>query len=66
MEHFALEDSYVLDVRESDHELRFEVEAVMTSEHPRWSQPKPGEVHAYLRLDIVFAQPRRIEWVEKG
>ena len=60
-----LEDSYILDVRESDQELRFEVEAVMTREHPRWSQPKDGEANAYLVVDIVFAQPRRVEWVEK-
>ena len=55
MEHFAFEDSHILDVRESDKELRFEVKAVMTSKHPRWSEPKPGEVHAYLVVDIVFA-----------
>ena len=65
MEHFAFEDSHILDVRESDQELCFEVEAVMTPDHPRWSQPKPGEVHAYLVVDVIFAQPRRIEWVEK-
>ena len=65
LEHVYLEDSYLLAIGESDCELRFEVEAVITEAHPRWSTPKPGEQYSYLRVDLVFADPRRIDWIER-
>jgi len=60
-----LEDSYVLGVREEATELRFELEAVLTEAHPKWSTPKSGEQYAYLPVDLVFPHPRRVEWIER-
>jgi hypothetical protein len=66
LEALYLEDSYVLGIRESGSEVRFELEAVLTEDHPRWSPPKAGEQYAYLRMDLVFPNTRRIEWVEQA
>lgn len=66
LEALYLEDSHVLGVREAPCEVRFELEAVLTEHHLKWSPPKPGEQYAYLRVDLVFPNPRRIEWLEKA
>ena len=66
IEALYLEDSYVLGVREGTTDVRFELEAVLTEDHPKWSPPKPGEQYAYLRVDLVFPNPRRVEWIERA
>jgi hypothetical protein len=66
LEALYLEDSYVLGVRESPSEVRFELEAVLTEDHPSWSPPRPNEQYAYRRVDLVFPNPGQIEWVEKA
>ena len=53
----------VLGVHKGTSEVRFELDAVLTEDHPNWSAPKPNEQYAYLRVDLVFPNPRRIEWV---
>ncbi len=60
-----LEDSFVLAIHESRDELRFDLEAVLTENRPQWKPPKPDEQYAYLRIGLVFEQPRRIEWIRK-
>ena len=65
LEHLYLEDSYVLGIREQHDELRFELEAVLTEDHPRWAPPKPGEAYAYRRVDLVFVRPSRVWWIEQ-
>jgi hypothetical protein len=65
LEAVYLDDSWVLGIHESESALRFELEAVLSEDHPQWSPPKPGEQYAYLRLDLVFANPRRVEWIER-
>jgi hypothetical protein len=64
-EHLYLEDSWVLGVHESDDELRFDVEAVLTESHPDWHPPKDREVYAYKRLALVFARPRQVTWLRR-
>jgi hypothetical protein len=65
-EHLYLEDSWVLAVHESEHELRFDLEAVLTEEHPEWHPPKAGEVYAYKRLAVAFREPREVTWLERA
>jgi hypothetical protein len=65
LQEIYLEDSYVLDVTESAGELRFDLDAVLTEAHPRWTHPKPGEQYCYLRLSLVFAGPRRVDWLRR-
>lgn len=65
LEHLYLEDSWVLGVFEEPDELRFDVEAVLTEQHPDWHPPKPGEQYAYKRLALVFRRPREVVWLER-
>ena len=64
-EHLYLEDSWVLRVNDTPGELRFDMEAVLTEDHPQWHPPKPGEQYAYKRVALVFAKPRRVQWAER-
>lgn len=66
LESLYLEDSYVLGINAGPSNVRFELEAVVTENHPEWSPPKSGEQYAYLRADLVFPNPRRIDWVERS
>jgi hypothetical protein len=64
-EHLYLEDSWVLGIRESADELRFEVEAALTQDHPEWHPPEADAVHTYKRLVVVFRKPRQVTWVQR-
>jgi hypothetical protein len=66
LEALYLEDSYVLGVREEPSEVRIGLEAVLTEDHPSWSPPKPDEQYAYRRIELVFPNTRRVDWVEKS
>jgi hypothetical protein len=66
LEHLYLEDSWVLGVYESDKSITFDLDAVLTEQHPDWHPPQPGEQYAYSRLALVFPGIRRIEWLDRG
>ncbi|RBO94338.1 hypothetical protein [Nocardia puris] len=61
-----LEDSYVLGISEEPGEVRFELDAVLTPEHPRYHAPPPGEQYCYARGDLVFAEVTKVEWVTRS
>ncbi|HLW95859.1 MAG TPA: hypothetical protein VKS25_10805, partial [Solirubrobacteraceae bacterium] len=60
-----LEDSYVLAIHESEGELRIDLDAVLTENHPQWTPPKPGEPYCFRRIRLIFERPRRVEWIRK-
>jgi hypothetical protein len=66
LENLYLEDSWVLGVYESDRSLTFDLDAVLTEQHPRWHPPTPGEQYAYCRLTLTFPAVRSIEWLDRG
>lgn len=66
LEHLYLEDSCLLAVHEVGGELRLDVEAVITEQHPRYTAPKPDEAYSYLRIAIVFREPRSVDWSERS
>jgi len=66
LEHLYLEDSWVLGVYESDGVLNFDLEAVLTEQHPYWEPPKPGEMYCYGRVALTFPGVRSIEWISRG
>jgi hypothetical protein len=66
LEHLYLEDSYLLAVHEDGDELRLDIEAVMTEQHPRFTPRKPHETYSYLRVAIVFIEPRSVDWLERS
>jgi hypothetical protein len=60
-----LEDSYVLGVQESETALRFDLDAVLTENHSKYSPPKKDEYYCFLRVTLVFPGLRRVEWVKR-
>jgi hypothetical protein len=56
----------VLGVFESDDSLSFDLDAVLTEQHPQWHLPKPGEQYAYRRVSLTFPTLRAIEWLDRG
>ena len=66
LEHVYLEDSWVLGVFESAASLSFDLEAVLTEQHPQWEPRKPGEQYTYRRLWLTFPNVRRVEWLDRG
>jgi hypothetical protein len=62
---YYLEDSFVLAIRETADEVRFVLEAVLTPTHPKWSPPNPGEVHPYLKVELVFPSVQRVNWIKR-
>jgi len=53
-DHLYLEDSYVLEILEEAAEVRFEMEFVLTEQHPDFQLPRAGEQYCYRRGTIWF------------
>jgi hypothetical protein len=66
LENVYLEDSWVLGVFESDDSLSFDLDAVLTEQHPQGHPPKPGEQYAYRRVSLTFPTLRAIESLDRG
>lgn len=49
-----LEDSFVLAIRESPHELVFELDAVLTPNCPAYAPPPENEQYCYHRGELIF------------
>ncbi len=61
-----LEDSYVMDIVESDSGITFVLEAVLTPEHPEYHPPVAGEQYCYADGNLVFGDVLGIEWVDRS
>jgi hypothetical protein len=55
----VLEESWVLDLHVSETTATFDLEAVLTVEHPQHRPPRPGEFYTYLRasLEVTGREP---------
>jgi hypothetical protein len=65
LEYLYLEDSYALGIAHEPGELRIDLEAVLTEQHPRYRPPKSDEQYCYMRLAISFPQPRSVTWIRR-
>ena len=61
-----LEDSFVLDIHESDKELSIFIEAVLTERHPLYSKPNKNEQYCYKKCKIIFTNCSSINWITKN
>jgi hypothetical protein len=61
-----LEDSYVLGISESSEQIVFHLDAVLTSEHPAYHSPRPGEQYCYEKGSLVFPDVTRVEWFRRN
>lgn len=65
-EHTYLEDSYVLNINESNHKIIFYIEIVLTENHPLYTVPNKDEKYCYKNGKIVFENIKNIEWLNKN
>lgn len=61
-----LEDSFVLKLTEGLDSIEFELEAVLTKEHPRYRPPKQNERHCYKKLTLRLGNCSNVRWVRKS
>lgn len=60
-----LEDSYVLAIHEYDDRLVFDLDVVLTEDHPSYEQPKEGEQYCYRRASLCFSGVSYFEWIRR-
>lgn len=61
-----LEDSYVLDIVEEPGSFSFTMEFVLTKNHPRYHEPRAGEMYCYERGRLTFTDVSHVEWLERS
>ncbi|TVQ84672.1 MAG: hypothetical protein EA357_02440 [Micavibrio sp.] len=61
-----LEDSFVLDIEESEDQLSFVLEIVLTEGHPLHSPKNENEQHCYKEGKIVFRKLKEIRWIRRN
>lgn len=61
-----LEDSFVLAVDESNGQLTFCMDLVLTENHPEYSSPKEDEQYCFKRGQIVFPNLNSVKWISKN
>ncbi|GJM41427.1 MAG: hypothetical protein DHS20C20_17090 [Ardenticatenaceae bacterium] len=61
-----LEDSFVLEIRESQNEFLLMLEVVLTEKHPLYSLPTPSEMYCYKTASINFPDVKAIDWQVKN
>ncbi len=69
LEQFAglyIEDSYVLQIIETNGLVTFKMELVLSETHPCYFEPLIDEAYCYRNGVIKFIKPMQVEWVEKN
>lgn len=66
LRHIYLEDSFVLGLIEDQNSIEFELEAVLTPEHPSYLPPKPNEQHCYKKLVLSLRNCSNVNWIKKS
>ena len=61
-----LEESYVLDIEARPGLVRFELDIVLTPEHPQYLSPSAEEQHCFRRGRMEFLRVRRVVWADQG
>jgi hypothetical protein len=65
-EALVLEESYVLDIRATPGEVAFDVELVLTAEHPAYTPPPANETDCFRVGRVRFVEVRELVWREQG
>lgn len=61
-----LEDSFVVDIVESDDQISFIVEMVLAEDHPMYSSPRAGERYCYKKGKILFEGLESARWLSRN
>ncbi len=66
LQHIYLEDSWVVRLSEIQNSIEFELEAVLTKEHPEYHPPKPNEQYCYKKLVLQLGNCKHVNWIQKS
>ena len=64
--HIYLEDSFVLSLIEQQGAIEFELDAVLTKEHPSYHPPMPDEQYCYKRSVLRLRSCSNVNWIRKS
>lgn len=65
LEHFYLEDSYVLEIVERSSQLVFRMEFVLREGHPMYRAPAENCQYCYARGELMFRGTADIRWIDR-
>lgn len=60
-----LEDSFVLRIHEERGALSFDLDAILTDQHPSYTPSAPDEQYCYVPALLSFPHARAIEWISR-
>jgi len=60
-----LEDSFVLGVRESENEVRFDMEFSLGERHPGYRKPAGGERDCFRKGRLIFREVSEVAWRDR-
>lgn len=66
LEQVYLEDSWVLGIEVDQQHAAFQLELVLTQDHPRYQPPRPGEQYCYAPARLVFEGAEQVELRPSG
>lgn len=61
---YYLEDSFVLGITSDQQSLAFELEVVLTEDHPHYAAPQPGEQYCYAHGVLTFDDVAQAHWLQ--
>ncbi len=66
LKNIYLEDSFVLNITEKNDEIRYEVEFVLTENHPLYSTPSEAEQYCYKKGNLLFKGVSSVVWDDRS
>jgi len=66
LRHICLEEPFVLGLIEGQNSIEFELEAVLTPEHPSYHPPKPNAQHCYKKFVLRLDGCSSVNWIRKS
>lgn len=58
-----LEDSYLVGIIAEGRNLRLKMLFALTTDHPAYTPPLPGEAHCFREGSILIERPKVVEWL---
>lgn len=62
LKNIFLEDSFVLNITEKNNEILYDVELVLTENHPLYSEPLETEMYCYRKGALLFKGVSSVIW----
>ena len=63
---YYLEDSFVLTITSDQQSLSFQLEVVLTEQHPDYTTPAAGEQYCYAHGVLTFHDITHVDWTRRN